>query len=233
MAQTLTTENIITWAARPEHVTSFTNDRTILNIVKYFLRNPKKPKNDNRFNINKSVTHKIHNDSTNFTNWDRRIDISSEKMDIADHVASSGQDLKNDVEIVNFETQFLQTFAVIIYECVIKDKVSLIPLWTNIVRNIEIIEKRPNSFSIWQIKLICSHLLKSFSVEEKHSLLSKETILAMKQTVSLVLDTWEAGKYIFSSLMHNFIGYELIIIEYFDRSQTVDQNFHYQWNYSM
>lgn len=38
MAQTLTTENAIAWAARPEHVTSFTNDKTVLNIITYFLQ---------------------------------------------------------------------------------------------------------------------------------------------------------------------------------------------------
>lgn len=38
MAQTLTTENVIAWAARPEYVTSFTNDKTVLNIVTHFLQ---------------------------------------------------------------------------------------------------------------------------------------------------------------------------------------------------
>jgi hypothetical protein len=38
VAQTLTTENVIAWAARPEYVTSFTNDKTVLNIVTYFLQ---------------------------------------------------------------------------------------------------------------------------------------------------------------------------------------------------
>lgn len=42
MAQTLTTENAIAWAARPEYVTSFTNDKTVLNIVTYFLQWSKK-----------------------------------------------------------------------------------------------------------------------------------------------------------------------------------------------
>ena len=38
MAQTLTTENAIAWAARPEYVTSFTNDKTVLNVVTSFLQ---------------------------------------------------------------------------------------------------------------------------------------------------------------------------------------------------
>jgi len=42
VAQTLTTENAIAWAARPEYVTSFTNDKTVLNIVTYFLQWSKK-----------------------------------------------------------------------------------------------------------------------------------------------------------------------------------------------
>lgn len=42
MAQTLTTENAIAWAARPEYVTAFTNDKTVLNIITHFLQWPKK-----------------------------------------------------------------------------------------------------------------------------------------------------------------------------------------------
>lgn len=42
MAQTLTTENAIAWAARPEYVTAFTNDKTVLNIITYFLQWSKK-----------------------------------------------------------------------------------------------------------------------------------------------------------------------------------------------
>jgi len=38
VAQTLTTENAIAWAARPEYVTSFTNDKTVLNVVTSFLQ---------------------------------------------------------------------------------------------------------------------------------------------------------------------------------------------------
>ena len=38
MAQTLTTENAIAWAARLEYVTSFTNDKTVLNVITYFLQ---------------------------------------------------------------------------------------------------------------------------------------------------------------------------------------------------
>lgn len=38
MAQTLTTENATAWAARPEYLTSFTNDKTVLDIVTYFLQ---------------------------------------------------------------------------------------------------------------------------------------------------------------------------------------------------
>ena len=54
MAQTLTTENALAWAARPEYVTSFTNDKTVLNVITDFLQWSKKetiPSENVKFSI--------------------------------------------------------------------------------------------------------------------------------------------------------------------------------------
>jgi len=56
VAQTLTTENAIAWAARPEYVTSFTNDKTVLNIVTYFLQWSKK-----RMIYSENIKYSSHN----------------------------------------------------------------------------------------------------------------------------------------------------------------------------
>lgn len=110
-------------------------------------------------------------------------------------------------EMSEFEKYFLHTFAIIVYECVIKDKVNLLPLWVNLIKSMEIIEKKPNSFSIWQIKLVSSQMLKKSYTENKNPLLGTESILAMKQRISYIMDNWERGMY------HNFL-YQILIFSF-------------------
>lgn len=90
-----------------------------------------------------------------------------------------------------FERYFLHIFTIIVYECITKDKVSLIPLWLNIIKSLKIIEEQPNSYSMWQIRLVSSQMSKKFSSDETNPLLSVESMLAIKQKMSLILDKWE------------------------------------------
>ncbi|XP_076758476.1 anaphase promoting complex subunit 1 [Xylocopa sonorina] len=210
IAQTLTTENVIAWAARPECVTSFTNDKTILNIVKYFLQWSKKNKSTNDTNLKVQSYGSLAKNSSGYqsqslsdiserpsSNWNDRSDSSIEKMEIVE--SSSGSKNPNHLlkleeqlsELTEFEKQFLHTFAIIVYECVIKDKVSLLPLWVDLIKSMEIIEKEPNSFSTWQIKLVSSQMLKKSYVENKNPLFGAESILAIKQKISYIMDSWE------------------------------------------
>ncbi|CAL1682145.1 unnamed protein product [Lasius platythorax] len=155
VAQTLTTENAIAWAARPEYVTSFTNDKTVLNVITYFLQ------------------------------WSKRETIPFEDIKYS---------LQNDAQwkMPEFERYFLHVFAIIVYECITKDKVSLIPLWLRIIKSLKIIEEQPNSFSIWQIKLLSSQLSRRInSVDDENLLLSLESMLAIKQKTAGILDKWE------------------------------------------
>lgn len=215
IAQTLTTENVIPWAAHPECVTSFTNNKTVLNIVKYFLQWTKKDKIKDENNINSQSYGSLAKSSSGYLtqslsdtserisgSWKEQSSSSNEKMEIAE--LSSG--LKNTshyssklkgqhFEMTEFEKQFLHTFAIIVYEYVIKDKLILLPLWVNLIKSVEIIEKEPNSFSVWQIKLAASQILKRFYKENKNPLLSAENVLAIKQRVSYVMDNWEHGNY--------------------------------------
>jgi len=95
-----------------------------------------------------------------------------------------------------FEQYFLHMFAIIVYECITKDKVSLIPLWLHIIKSIKIIEEQPNSFAIWQIKLLLSQMSrKSNFTDDENPLLSIESMLAIKQKTSIILDKWEHGIY--------------------------------------
>nr|XP_034193924.1 anaphase-promoting complex subunit 1 isoform X2 [Osmia lignaria] len=208
IAQTLTTENVIAWAARPECVTSFTNDKTVLNIVKYFLQWPKKEKikNENTLktqscgSLGKSssgyLTQSLSDTSEKISgSWNGQSYSCNEKMEIAD-LSSDLKDISYIREtqysdMSEFEEQFLHTFAIIVCECVIKDKVSLLPLWMNLIKSLEIAEKEPNSFSIWQIKLVSSHMLKKHYTDNKNPLLSTESVLAIQQKISFIMDSWE------------------------------------------
>ncbi|KYM96372.1 PREDICTED: anaphase-promoting complex subunit 1 [Cyphomyrmex costatus] len=155
VAQTLTTENAIAWAARPEYVTSFTNDKTVLNVVMSFLQ------------------------------WSKKGIIRPESIKYSS---------QNDVQcrMSEFEQYFLHMFAIIVYECITKDKISLISLWLHIIKSINIIEEQPNSFAIWQIKLLLSQMSrKNNYTDDENSLLSIESILAIKQKTSIILDKWE------------------------------------------
>lgn len=92
------------------------------------------------------------------------------------------------------ERYFLHIFAIIVYECIIKDKVSLIPLWLHIIKSLKVIEEQPNSFSIWQIRLLSSHMRRMNSIGA-NLLLSMESMLAIKQKTVIILDKWEHGNY--------------------------------------
>lgn len=207
VAQTLTSENVNAWATRPEHVTSFTNDKTVLNIVKYFLQGLTKGGSENVNswesqscrNQNKGSSGYISqtiNEKTSECSRDRSAN-SSERMETGEisvglkNIQSSSKVHEDLQKMTDSEKYFLQTFAIIAYECVVKDKVSLLPLWVNLFKSIDIIGKQPNSYLIWQIKLVCSRVLRRCHVKIMNPLLSTESILAIKQRVALIMDTWE------------------------------------------
>ncbi|XP_076677551.1 anaphase promoting complex subunit 1 isoform X2 [Andrena cerasifolii] len=229
IAQTLTTENVIAWAARPEYVTSFTNNKTVLNIVKYFLQWPKKYKIKDESNLNaqsdgsaaqSSFVRQDVSGMSERTSWNEPSNSANDKMEIADAPSSSKNTsylckLEGEhSEMTEFEKQFLHTFAIIVYECVIKDKVTLLPLWVNLVKSMEIIEKEPNSFSIWQMKLAFSQILKKSYRENKNPLLSAESVLAIKQRISYIMDDWEHDlkPYIKSYLTTGEIPFDLTLL---------------------
>ncbi|XP_078053194.1 anaphase promoting complex subunit 1 isoform X2 [Augochlora pura] len=210
IAQTLTTENVIAWAARPESVTSFTNNKTVLNIVKYFLQQPKKDKTNIDSNLTAQSYSSLAKSSSGYLSqslsdvserisgsWNERSDSSIEKMEIAElssglkNVNNSSKFEGQHFDMTEFEKHFLHTFAIIVYECVIKDKVTLLPLWVNLLKSIEIIEREPNSFSVWQIKLVSSQVLKRSYTDNRKPLLNAESVKAIVQKISYIIDSWE------------------------------------------
>lgn len=139
--------------------------------------------------------------STSYTD-DRSADDLDEKMEVVE--ASQGSKNRNESlkdeskqpEINNSEQHLLQTFAIVAYECVVKDKISLLPLWVNLYKSLDVIERQPNSYLIWQIKLVAMQVLERAKKGEKNLLLSTESALAIKQKAALIVDKWEPGKFI-------------------------------------
>ncbi|XP_012289018.1 anaphase-promoting complex subunit 1 [Orussus abietinus] len=201
IAQTLTTENVIPWAVHSEQVTSFTSDKTVLNIVKYFLqilnkgeaRTDKELESDSNDKSTSAHLTQSFLDTSGSTLGCSTEKFPSEKMDVGETSVEKDSPKVHQVprEVTDSERQFLQTFAIIVYECVIKDKVSLLPLWVNMYRSIEAIERRPNSYLIWQIKLIASQISNRSYSDETNPLLGAETALAIKYKSTSIIGRWE------------------------------------------
>lgn len=130
-----------------------------------------------------------------------------------------------------FERYFLHVFAIILYECITKDKVSLVPLWLHIMKNLKVIEEQPNSFSMWQIKLVSSQISKILnSADKANPLLGVESMLAIKQKTTIILDKWEHGTHhllTYYVLINNFVVNETL---YFLRFEAFIQTVLDQWN---
>ncbi|XP_043478595.1 anaphase-promoting complex subunit 1 [Leptopilina heterotoma] len=206
MARTLTTENVIAWAAQSEHITSFSNDKTILNIVKYFLDGTTRQKFQEEIlhdicpSKNQIKTPRKINDSMDRTDSIReQSSFVNDRMEIGETSFSEKiQESFNDIELKQIleemsesERHFLQIFPIITYECVIKDKVSFLPLWVNLYKTIEEIKRRPSSYLVWQIKLVGSRILCENYSETSNRLLTLESILAIKQKTAMIMDLWE------------------------------------------
>ena len=211
MARTLTTGNVIAWAAQSDHITSFSNDKTILNIVKYFLDGTSREKFQDEilYNVYSSKNHfktpKRIGESIDKTDYIRdQSSFSADRMEIGEPLTlgqckenfNESQSKQSFQGMSDSERHFLQMFAIITYECVVKDKVSFLPLWVNLYKSIEEIAKRPSSYLVWQIKLITSRVLCENNLETSNRLLTLESILALKQKTAMLMDSWENGEYL-------------------------------------
>ncbi|XP_046750016.1 anaphase-promoting complex subunit 1 [Diprion similis] len=201
VAQTLTTENVIAWAAKPENITSFTNDKTVLNIVKNFLQGLTKHKTKRISRYSETGRNSSKTNSSSFAQTSGRLSGYSEDLDEKMEVTESSQTSKNLTESfandhkiseLNIsERHLLQTFAIVAYECVVKDKISLLPLWVNLFKSLDVIGRQPNSYLVWQIKLIAIQVLERSKNGGRNLLLSSESALAIKQKTALIMDSWE------------------------------------------
>lgn len=124
-----------------------------------------------------------------------QLDNTSQKMEITETSTSPSTSKVNlSKSVSQIENSFTKVFATIIYECVVKDKISLLPYWMNLHKIVEEIGARPNSHLMWQIKLVS--VVKNYS-EDEIRLLNLESILAIKQKTAAIVDSWETGVVLF------------------------------------
>ncbi|XP_068629420.1 anaphase-promoting complex subunit 1 [Battus philenor] len=101
------------------------------------------------------------------------------------------------------EEEHVQALSMLTYECLLKDVLCALPVWTTFLKILKIMKNEPTSYHIWQVKLLLSqveHQNRLTSAEMKvdgeesnsEPLMSTEFTLAIKQKVASVLDAWEA-----------------------------------------
>lgn len=86
------------------------------------------------------------------------------------------------------ERKQLQILTRITYECVIKDKLVAIPIFTALLKTVRDLTFTPSTLQLWQLKLACAQVLNSKSFS---NLLTSDTLLALKQEAVTILDSWE------------------------------------------
>ncbi|XP_023247681.1 anaphase-promoting complex subunit 1 [Copidosoma floridanum] len=181
LARTLTTEDIIVWSASLKQIISFTSNKTILNFIHRFLE---------KSTLLKDVT--CDDYCTNKTHCDKNLlcfvlpQVFSYKKEDTYHQIHEVQ-----LDISVSENNYLQTLIRITYECVIRDKVNLLPLWVNFTKSIFTIIKNVEIHFIWQIKFLYSLGLTKDYCKGLQKVLSIENILANKQQISFIIDSWE------------------------------------------
>nr|XP_037873049.1 anaphase-promoting complex subunit 1 isoform X2 [Bombyx mori] len=100
------------------------------------------------------------------------------------------------------EQDYVQALNMVTYECVVKDILCALPIWTTFLKIIKTMKTDPSAYHTWQMKLLLSQveqLDKRSTAEmkvdglEAHSepLVSAEFTLAIKQKVALAFDAFE------------------------------------------
>ncbi|XP_008202865.1 anaphase-promoting complex subunit 1 [Nasonia vitripennis] len=182
LAQTLTTEDIIVWTASLKQITSFTTDTTVLNFVNGFL---KKGDLNHHTICDSFCMNKMH---------DKLSSLCCSGIQDSSHETSINFNNVNEIpqEISVTENHYLQILISMTYECVIKDKINFLPLWISIYKTLVTIEKEPTTNLIWQIKFLHSFKFCNNFFQGVDKLLNVENILANKQHLYLITDSWES-----------------------------------------
>ncbi|XP_075976673.1 anaphase promoting complex subunit 1 [Anticarsia gemmatalis] len=177
LAQSLTLEKANIWSTTADNIELFTNDDKIRNFVKQYLLN----------------------DATTNICADCLIEVKKKKGFKEAGLNRQCMCRKYTKE----EREHLQTLSMVTYECLVKDILCALPIWTTFLKIIKTMKPEPSTYNIWQIKLLLSQIenhnkriMNEMKIDgqdtQNEPLISSEFTLAIKQKVSNIFDTWEA-----------------------------------------
>ncbi|KAL7307917.1 hypothetical protein TKK_0000010 [Trichogramma kaykai] len=209
LAQTLTTDDVIIWTASPKQITSFTSNSIILNFVNSFLKKVDQPCDEE---CDDYCVEPVHHSLTELC-------FGAPK--------NGNRDIKEiRVQMSDMEHNFLQQLTNIAYECVVRDKVSFMPLWLSIQKLLVTLEKQPKGTSVWQIKFLTPRKLHQDFPATFEKLLNMENIIANNQRLNFIMDSWEGE---LSTILHQFSESNSIIA----RTLDFDRFHSYMLNYNI
>uniref|UniRef100_A0A1B6C0L0 Uncharacterized protein n=2 Tax=Clastoptera arizonana TaxID=38151 RepID=A0A1B6C0L0_9HEMI len=91
----------------------------------------------------------------------------------------------------NAELELTQFLTKLVYDCVTHDKLSIIPIWINLIKAIQNLEHIPSGISTWQLKLLIAHGASPCDTLPL-PLVSPELSLSIENKISLILDSWQS-----------------------------------------
>ncbi|KAM3961524.1 LOW QUALITY PROTEIN: anaphase-promoting complex subunit 1-like [Aphomia sociella] len=179
LAQTLTLDKSNIWSAKPDNIDLFSNDEQIQNFVKNYLSN------------DANIVSNICGDCLLVSK--KRKGVKNEPF-----MTRQCQCRRYSKE----EQEHVQALSMVTYECVVKDILCALPIWTTFLKIIKTMKTEPTSYHIWQIKLLLSQIenhnkktMNEMKVDgqdvQNEPLISTEFTLAIKQKVSNIFDSWE------------------------------------------
>ncbi|XP_013191577.1 anaphase-promoting complex subunit 1 [Amyelois transitella] len=178
LAQTLTLDKSNIWSSTPENIDLFTNDEQIQNFVKNYLKKDKE---------NESICGDC-------------LLVAKKKKGAKNEPFMAKQCLCR--RYSKEEQEHVQALSMVTYECVVKDMLCALPIWTTFLRIVKTMKTNPTSYQIWQIKLLLSQIenqnkraMNEMKVDGQdltnEPLISTEFSFAIKQKVSHIFDSWE------------------------------------------
>ncbi|XP_052742011.1 anaphase-promoting complex subunit 1-like [Bicyclus anynana] len=181
LAQTLTLDKSNIWSTTTENIELFTNDEKVRNFVKHYLAK----------DMNKSREREICGDC---------LILQKKRKGVKNELLVPRQCLcrKYNKE----EQEYVQGLSMVTYDCVVKDIMCALPIWTTFLKIMKAMKTEPTSYYTWQIKLLLSQIEshnKRASTEmtidgadqPSEPLISTEFTLAIKQKIAQIYDKWE------------------------------------------
>ncbi|XP_045484614.1 anaphase-promoting complex subunit 1 [Pieris rapae] len=174
LGHTLTLDQTNIWSAKPDNIDLFSNDEQVRGFIRHYL--------------------------------------AQDEADVGTNICGDCLVLKKKRGVKEMnrtcvcrkyskeEQEFIQSLSVVTYECVVKDVLRALPIWTSFLKIIKLMRTEPSSYHMWQIKLLLAQvesLSRRSSDEmdvddnENEPLISTEFTLAVKQKIALVFDKWE------------------------------------------